>query len=73
MDGFPWAVGIFIGDVKSYDLVDITSNVYLGKGISLGLNVSNLLNEKHYESFGGDILSRRVLANVSYRWQVAGE
>ena len=34
----------------------------------LGVDVSNLLDKEHWESFGGDLLSRRALAHVSYTW-----
>jgi outer membrane receptor protein involved in Fe transport len=68
VDGFSWAAGTFIGDVKSYSLIDLTSNFKIGNGFSLGANISNLLNNKHYEIFGGDILRRRAVASISYRW-----
>jgi outer membrane receptor protein involved in Fe transport len=68
IDAFPWAAGIFEGDVKSYNLAALTANVYFGDGFSLGINISNLLNNKHHQSFGGDILSRHAVATFSYRW-----
>ena len=68
VDGFPWAVGVYVGDVKSYSLIDLTSNFKIGEGFSLGVNIGNVLNNKHYEIFGGDILRRRAVAGISYRW-----
>lgn len=68
VDDFSWAAGIFTGDVKSYSLVDLTSNFQLSEKFSLGVNISNLLNKKHYQSFGGDILRRRAVASICYRW-----
>jgi outer membrane receptor protein involved in Fe transport len=68
VNGFSWAAGTFIGDVKSYSLIDLTLNFKIGNGFSLGANISNLLNNKHYEIFGGDILRRRAVASISYRW-----
>ena len=68
VDGFPWAAGVFAGDVKSYSLIDLTSNFKVSGGFSFGANISNLLNKKHYEFFGGDILRRRAVASISYRW-----
>jgi len=68
VDGFPWAAGIFAGDIKSYSLIELTSNFKIGDGFSFGVNISNLLNNKHYEIFGGDILRRRAVASISYRW-----
>jgi hypothetical protein len=34
----------------------------------VGINISNLLNHKHYQLFGGDILRRNAVATISYRW-----
>lgn len=68
VDEFPWAAGIFAGPVKSYSLIDLTANVYFGNGFSLGINVSNLLDNKHYQSFGGDLLPRHAVASIAYRF-----
>jgi iron complex outermembrane receptor protein len=68
VDDFPWASGIFVGHVKSYNHIDFIANVYFGNGLSLGVNISNLLNNKHYQIFGGDILHRTIVAAFSYRW-----
>jgi iron complex outermembrane receptor protein len=68
VDDFPWAAGSFIGDIKSYNLFDLTANTYFGDGFSVGVNISNLLNHKHYQIFGGDILRRNIVASLSYRW-----
>jgi iron complex outermembrane receptor protein len=68
VDDFPWGAGIFSGHVHSYALVDFIANYHFKKGFSLGFNISNLLNNKHYEIFGGDILRRNIVATFSYRW-----
>src|SRR6185503_7792678 len=58
VDDFRWAVGPFVGDVPSYTVVDVGANFHVTDHISLGLNVSNALDEEHWESFGGDLLGR---------------
>lgn len=68
VDDFFWGAGVFAGPVKSYNLVDLTSNFHVGNGFSIGINISNVLDNKHYESFGGYILRRHAVAGVSYRW-----
>ena len=68
VDDFPWAAGIFVGDVPSYSLVDLGLLFDLTPSWKLGVDVSNLLDKEHWESFGGDLLSRRALAHVSYTW-----
>ncbi|HEX4964599.1 MAG TPA: TonB-dependent receptor [Thermoanaerobaculia bacterium] len=68
VDGFPWAAGVFVGDVPSYTLVDLGLTYKLGTNWAVGVDVSNLFDKKHFESFGGDLLSRRALGHVSYSW-----
>jgi outer membrane receptor for ferrienterochelin and colicins len=68
VEGFPWAAGIFIGEVPSYDVVDLGATFRLTDHVELGLDVSNLFDDEHYQSFGGDLLSRRALGNVRLSW-----
>ena len=68
VDDFDWAVGPFVGVVDSYTTVDLNANYELNDRVSFGLNVANLFDDEHYESFGGDILGRRALGNVAFSW-----
>jgi outer membrane receptor protein involved in Fe transport len=68
VDGFRWAVGSFQGDVKSYAPADVTAHYELNSQVTVGLNIANLFDDRHWESFGGDILRRRALASVKYGW-----
>jgi outer membrane receptor protein involved in Fe transport len=36
--------------------------------VTLGLNVANLFDDKHWETFGGDILRRRALGSLQFKW-----
>lgn len=65
-DDFVWAAGAFEGPVDSYSVVDVTGNYKINDTISLGVNVSNALDDEHYESFGGDIIGRRALGTVRF-------
>jgi outer membrane receptor for ferrienterochelin and colicins len=67
-DAFPWAAGIFAGNVPSYSVVDLGATYDITNHWQVGLDVSNLLDEEHWQSFGGDLLGRRALAHVSYSW-----
>ncbi len=67
-DAFPWAEGFLIGDVPSFTVVNLSAVFDLHESWALGVNVNNLLNDEHYELFGGDILERRALGWVSYSW-----
>ena len=68
VDDFRWAVGPFQGDVESYTTVDLNANFSLNDHIALGVNVANLTDDEHWESFGGDIVGRRALGNVTFSW-----
>jgi outer membrane receptor for ferrienterochelin and colicins len=68
VDDFAWAAGVFVGFVPSYDVVDLGVNYRITDNIQVGLDVSNLLDEENFQSFGGDIVTRRALGNISFRW-----
>ena len=65
VDDFRWGVGPFQGDVESYATADVTAHYDVGKRVILGLNIANLFDDKHWESFGGNLLRRRALASVN--------
>jgi iron complex outermembrane receptor protein len=69
VDDFRWSVGIFQGDVISYTTVDLNANYSIVENWTVGANISNLFDDEHYESFGGDIISRRALGYVTYDWE----
>lgn len=68
VDDFQWNAGVFRGEVPSYDVANLTANYNFAGGWTIGVDVSNLFDDEHFESFGGDILERRALAKVSYAW-----
>ncbi len=65
-DSFGWNAGVFQGEVLSYDLVDLSATYQVSENIELGLNVSNLFDEDHYQIFGGDLLERRALGHIAF-------
>ena len=68
VDDFDWAVGPFVGVVESYTTVDLAASYYVNDMWRIGLNVSNLFDDEHYQSFGGDLLGRRALGYVTFTW-----
>ena len=68
VDDFRWGVGPFQGDVESCATVDLDANYQLTDEVKVGLNVANLFDDKHWESFGGDLMGRRALVNLQYGW-----
>jgi outer membrane receptor protein involved in Fe transport len=68
LEHFRWADGYFLGEVPSYSITDVTARYPVSPAVDLSLNISNLFNDRHWESFGGALLRRRVLAGVQYHW-----
>lgn len=68
VEGFDWRSGLFAGRVPSYEVVDLTLSARLGRGWHAGASVANLLDDRHFEIFGGDLLGRRALAHLAYEW-----
>jgi len=59
---------VFVGTVPTYDVVNVAANFNISDMFKVGVDVSNVLDNEHYEAFGGDILSRRALAFVGIGW-----
>lgn len=68
VDGFDWAAGVFRGPIPSYDLVDLNAGYRINDSIGIGLAVSNLFDETHYQLYGGDIIDRRALGHIQFSW-----
>ncbi|HEU4521974.1 MAG TPA: TonB-dependent receptor, partial [Thermoanaerobaculia bacterium] len=68
VDAFDWAAGVFVGHVPQYEVVNLSANYRISDLIGFGVDVSNLLDNEHWETFGGDMLQRRALAFVSLNW-----
>ena len=68
VNGFPWLAGTYAGPVPSYGVLDLNASYKLTKRITAGTDVANLLDNEHYEAFGGDLLGRRALGHLTYSW-----
>ena len=68
VEEFRWAAGAFVGVVPDYDVVGFHANYYINDSWSVGVNVSNLFDDEHFEAFGGDLLGRRALGHVAFKW-----
>jgi outer membrane receptor protein involved in Fe transport len=67
-DSFRWSAGRFQGNVLAYATVDLAANVAVREHVRVGVNIANVLNSRHWESFGGDLLRRRALTHVAFTW-----
>jgi outer membrane receptor protein involved in Fe transport len=65
---FEWAAGIFKGLIKSYTLVNLSASYDLTRALGLGLNVTNLLDDSHYEIFGGSLIGRRGVVSLTAKF-----
>lgn len=70
VDGFPWQSGVFVGEVPSYTVIDLSWSTDLPAGWRAGVDITNLFDNEHYEIFGGDLLRRRALLHLTYDWGV---
>jgi iron complex outermembrane receptor protein len=68
VDEFDWAVGPFVGPVESYTTFDLAGEYGLTEAIDLGVVVTNMFDEEHYQSFGGDLIGRRALGTITFGW-----
>jgi iron complex outermembrane receptor protein len=68
VDEFDWAAGVFVGTVPQYDVINLAANWRINDLFGIGLDVSNLADEEHWEAFGGDLMARRALGFVSLNW-----
>ena len=68
VDGFDWAAGIFVGPVPSYEISELALGYQLNDRFRLALNVSNLLDDEHYQSFGATVLGRKAQLSASFNF-----
>ncbi|MEO8503313.1 MAG: TonB-dependent receptor [Acidobacteriota bacterium] len=65
---FRWVSGPFAGEVPSYSTADLHGRVHLGRHIGLSVDVANLFDKRHWETFGGDLMGRRALGSLDLSW-----
>jgi outer membrane receptor protein involved in Fe transport len=68
VEAYDWAAGVFVGTVPEYEVVNVAANYRISDMFGIGVDVSNALNNEHWEAFGGDLLERRALGFVSVNW-----
>lgn len=63
--GFQWASGIYAGYVPARWTLDLAAGWRVTDRLTLRFLGTNVLDQKHYEVFGGSVLGRRLLAGLS--------
>jgi len=66
VDRFTWLAGAFEGSVPTYWVVNMTLGYHVMPGLRVSANVFNLLDNAHYEIFGGTILRRHATMTATY-------
>lgn len=65
VEGYEWAAGVFQGKIPEYTLVNLAGGYKVNRSVRLGLTITNLLDNGHYEIFGGSLIGRRALGSVT--------
>ena len=68
VDTFHWVAGIYSGQVPTYGVLDLNGSYEVTEHITIGADVANMLDNDHYEAFGGDVLRRRAIGHLTYSW-----
>ncbi|MCX6147540.1 MAG: TonB-dependent receptor [Candidatus Kapabacteria bacterium] len=66
VEEFKWIAGFYEGIVPAYTVVNLNAGINISHELRLGINIFNLLDNKHYEIFGGTYLQRYSTANLAY-------
>lgn len=68
VDDFRWSAGIFQGDVPAYWTSDFSLSYKINDRLRAGVNIANAFDNVHRQTFGGDLLGRRILTNLDIKW-----
>ena len=69
VDEFRWVNAVYEGDVGPYTAIDVSANRDLRGGFNIGVYVANVMDDDHWEAWGGDVIGRRAQAHVTYTWE----
>jgi len=67
-DKFDWLAGAYTGVVPAYRIFNFNAGYYIMKNLQLGVYVFNILNEQHYEMFGGTYMPRNFYVKTSFNF-----
>ena len=54
--------------MPTYSVLNLAGTYNINDNVTIGANISNFLEDTHWESFGGDIIERRALGYVTFNW-----
>ena len=62
---FRWAAGIFQGDILAYTLLNLSAGYQITQQFRVGGTISNLLDHRVYQVFGGSVIGRHAIGNFT--------
>lgn len=65
IDGYPWAAGVFAGEVPSSQTIDVSAGYQFNPYIRIHAVATNVLDQDRYRIFGGSVIGRRFLAGLT--------
>ncbi|MDH4070731.1 MAG: TonB-dependent receptor [Ignavibacteria bacterium] len=65
---YDWAAGIYQGRILAYGIVNLSGSYDITSYLEAGLNVTNLLDNVHYQIFGGSLIYRRAVLSLTARF-----
>ncbi|MDX2194382.1 MAG: TonB-dependent receptor [Gemmatimonadales bacterium] len=63
--GFPWAAGVFVGNVPSQEMVNVTAGYRFSNSLRASLTATNVFDQQRFSIFGGAVIGRRILGMIT--------
>jgi outer membrane receptor protein involved in Fe transport len=65
VDGYRWVAGVFQGYIPSIATADVSAGYRFSNNVRLQAIATNVLNNRHFEVYGGSVQGRRILGGVT--------
>jgi outer membrane receptor protein involved in Fe transport len=65
VDGYQWSAGVFQGYVPAAELLNLGAGYQVTNSLRLQGSATNLLDQEHFQLYGGSVLRRRVLLGLT--------
>ncbi len=68
VDSYPWAAGVFLGEVPSSQSVDVNAGYRINQNFRVFALATNVFDQERFHLFGGSVIGRRVLGGVTVQF-----
>jgi outer membrane receptor protein involved in Fe transport len=65
VEGYRWVAGVFDGYIPSIATADLNAGYRLSNNLRLQAIATNVLNNRHFEVYGGSVQGRRILGGAT--------